>query len=473
MMEQACTTILVGKNATVDGSTMIARNDDTFLPLTPQKFVMQPAVNGRQEILVSNKNGFKAPLPENGYRTTFTPNADVEKNGVFDESSINEKNVAMSATESVYGNERALAYDPWVPNGLAEDSLQTMVAPFINSAREGVQYLGALIKKYGSPEGNGVLFSDKDDVWYMEIVTGHHWAATRIPDDAYAIAANQVAQDYIDFKQPDNYMWSEGLQEFVNEHHLNPKKNGEFNFRRIFGTDNEKDRHYNTPRVWYGQKIFTPEVEQSPESSDLPFICRANRLLTVEDLERVLSSHYNETPFDPLGHGSKEDKQRYRPIALNRTQNSHVLQIRNNVPEKQAAIMWICFGIPTFTPYVPFFTNANDTDPAWSNTPLEYDITSAYWMYRTLSMLTETHYAKFVQENRDYLTAAREQQYRLIEKTDLAAKELNGEKLTAFLTKQNYAMSADMKKRTMQLISHFITEGLTLSKLTFNMDSNL
>lgn len=73
----------------------------------------------------------------------------------------------------------------------------------------------------------------------MEIVTGHHWAATRIPDDSYAIAANQVAQDFIDFDDPKNYMWSDGLQEFVEEHHLNPHPET-FNFRKIFGTDNEK-----------------------------------------------------------------------------------------------------------------------------------------------------------------------------------------------------------------------------------------
>lgn len=472
MMEQVCTTILVGKKATIDGSTMIARNDDTFLPLTPQRFEMQQAYSGKKEIWKSNKNGFQAPLPENGYKTTMTPNADVDKCGVFGESSINEKNVAMSATESVYGNEHALAYDPWVKDGLAEDSLQNMVAPYINSAKEGVEYLGRLIKKYGSPEGNGVLFSDRDDVWYMEIVTGHHWAATRIPDDSYAIAANQVAQDFIDFDDPKNYMWSDGLQEFVEEHHLNPHPET-FNFRKIFGTDNEKDRHYNTPRVWYGQKCFTPDVLQDPQSSDLPFICKANRLLSVEDLEYVLASHYNETKYDPLGHGSDEDKLKFRPISLNRTQNSHVLQIRNDVPEEVSALMWICFGIPSFTPYVPFFTNAEDTDDSYSNTPLEYDINSAYWMYRTLSMLTESHYSKFVQECRDYLTQAREQQHRLVEETIQDARNYSGAELTAFLTKRNHEMVADMKARTMSQIGNFITEGLTLSKLTFNMDINL
>ncbi|MCG4607355.1 C69 family dipeptidase, partial [Bifidobacterium longum] len=70
--------------------------------------------------------------------------------------------------------------------------------PFINSAREGVQYLGQLIKKYGSAEGNGVIFSDKNDVWYMKIITGHHWVAQRIPDDCYAITGNRIAIQEVD-----------------------------------------------------------------------------------------------------------------------------------------------------------------------------------------------------------------------------------------------------------------------------------
>lgn len=100
----------------------------------------------------------------------------------------------MSATESVYANERVLAFDPLnLESGLNEDVIVAMVLPFIKSAQEGVAYLGDLVAKYGSAEGNGVIFSDKNDVWYMEIVTGHHWVAQRIPDDAYAVTGNRVA----------------------------------------------------------------------------------------------------------------------------------------------------------------------------------------------------------------------------------------------------------------------------------------
>ncbi len=116
------------------------------------------------------------------------------------------KNVALSATESVYANERVLAYDPLVKQGLAEDSMCTLVLPYIDSARQGVQLMGDLIAKYGSAEGNGVQYSDQNEVWYQEIVTGHHWVAVRIPDDCYAVAANQIAIEDVDFNDPENYM---------------------------------------------------------------------------------------------------------------------------------------------------------------------------------------------------------------------------------------------------------------------------
>ncbi|MBE1724927.1 C69 family dipeptidase [Lactobacillus plantarum] len=470
MYEQACTTILVGKKATVDGSTMIARNDDTFMPITPQKFIVHPAVHGRNETLTSGKNGFTAPLPADGYRYQAVPNIEVAEKGVFEENGFNEKNVGVSSTESVYGNEHTLTFDPFVPNGLAEDSLPTMLTPFIDSARGGVAYLGQLIAKYGSPEGNGVLFNDKDDVWYMEIVTGHHWVAQRIPDDAYAVAANQVAIQWVDFDDPDNFMWSDGIQEFVAEHHLNPDKEG-FNFRHIFGTDNEKDRHYNTPRVWYGQRYFNPEIEQDPQSSELPFICHAAKKISVADVEFVLGSHYNETKYDPFLNTPEAKK--FRPISMNRTQNSHVMQVRNDVPAEQSAIMWMTFGVPAFAPYLPFHANVSETDPSFANTPLKHDMNSAYWLYRTLSMIVESHYADFVQDDIDYLKECRIELGQFVAATDEQAAKLSGDELTAFLTEQDKVMVAKMRDKAQALIGQLVTKGLTLSKLTYNVDINL
>lgn len=468
----ACTSILVGKNASIDGSVMIARNDDTFLPLTPQRFYMHDPKNEKGKILQSTQNGFHARLLPDAVSYQATPNVEVNEKGLYEESGINAHNVAMSATESVYGNPRALAFDPLVVDGMAEDTMQTMVLPVISSARNGVEVLGQLVKQYGSPEGNGVLFADKDEAWYMEIVTGHHWVAQRIPDDAFVITANQVAIQEVVFDDPDNFMFSEGIQDFVSQHQLNPDHEG-WNFRHIFGTSTEKDRHYNTPRVWYGQHYLMPDAISEPTSSELPFICHADRKISVADISFILGSHYNETDYDPLGNGPAELKTAFRPISMNRTQNSHVLQLRNHVPEAQSAIMWLCFGVPAFSPYVPFFANANDTDPSYVNTPLHADSESAYWMYRKLSVLVESRYAEFAQDDRDYLTATSELMLSHVAQTDDVAAKLSGAELTTYLTNQNYLIVSEMKKRTNQLMNDLFEKGLTLSKLTFNMDINL
>ena len=469
----ACTTILVGKNASVDGSTMIARNDDTFRPITPQKFVIRPAAkneSGRK--IKSWLNNFKLDLPENAQAVPAVPNVDYKNRGYYDESGINQKNVAMSCTESTYGNERALAFDPLVKDGLDEDCMQSVVLPYIDSARNGVEYLGKLIAKFGSPAGNSVLFSDKDEIWYMEIVTGHHWVAQRIPDDAYAIAANRVSIELVDFDDSDNFMWSEGIQEFVAQHHLNVDHQG-WNFRHIFGTYSQQDRFYNTNRVWYGQKYFNPEIEQEPTDGDLPFIRRAAKKITREDIEFVLGSHYQNTPYDPFGKGTEEQKHRFRPIGLNRTQNSHILQIRNDVDHDKAAIMWLCIGGPTFTPFVPFFANMKDTDPSYNNTSMTYNLNDAWWYYKSLAALVETHYPQFVQLDTDYLNELNQYYRRRVYDVIKAAGAKKGSELTTYLTKANQETVAYTRKRSEKLWAQMMIDSINMSKLTFNMDENL
>jgi dipeptidase len=467
----ACTSILVGKKASLDGATYISRNEDRLVAIHPKRFLVQPAVTGRKEVYTSPYNGLTVPLPEKGYRYTSTPNGD-ESDGPNEEDGFNEKNVGESATESVYANERVLAYDPFVKNGLAEDSMTTLVLPFIDSARNGVRYLGELVKKYGSAEGNGVQFNDAAEVWYMEIVTGHQWVAVRIPDDCYAVAANQIAIEEIDFNDPDNYMWADGIQEFVANNQLNPDAD-RWNFRHIFGTNTEKDHHYNTPRVWFAQRYLNPEIEQDPESPELPFIRKASRKISVEDIQYILKSHYNETKYDPLGHGSEHDKKTYRAISLSRTANSHILQMRDSKTNGAAGVQWISFGVPSFCPHVPFFTNANDTDESYRNLPKTMSLDSAYWLYEALAMVVEAHYAEFIQADLDYQKELAQWARIKIREVDQRAQNLAGADLTNYLTKQNHEIATHYNQATKKLLADLTVQGAELSKLTFKMDPNL
>lgn len=464
---------MVGKKASMDGSTFIARNEDRVLAIEPKRFIVQPAVSGRDETYVSAYNGLTVKLPANGMRYTATPSGDQSK-GLNEEDGFNEANVGESATESVYANDRVLAYDPYVKNGLAEDSMTTLVLPYIHSAREGVKYLGNLIAKYGSAEGNGVQFSDQNEVWYMEIATGHQWVAVRIPDDCYAVAANQIAIEQIDFDDPDNYMWSPSIQEFVNLHGLNPDQD-QWNFRHIFGTNTKKDHHYNTPRVWFAQGYLNPiaAANQTPESADIPFIRKPERKIAVEDIQYILKSHYNETKYDPLGDGDEHDRKTYRAISLSRTAQSHILQMRNDVDPKHAAIQWIALGVPSFNAYVPFFTNADDTDVSYRELPAKMDLKSAFWLNEALAMVVESHYNDFAEKDLNFQKELGEWARRKIHEVDEHVKSLEGKELTTYLTSQNHEIANHFNTRAKELLFDLMTQGTELSALTFKMDPNL
>ena len=225
----SCTTILVGKKASIDGSTIISRNDDGHEALDPQRFVVvnpdeQPQ-NYRAVI-----SGVEVKLPDNPLRYTSMPNS-ILTNGIWPAAGINSENVAMSATETITTNSRILGIDPYVENGIGEEDIVTLVLPYIHSAREGVLRMGELLEEYGTYEPNGIAFSDKEEVWWLETIGGHHWAAVRIPDDAYVVAPNRMNIDHFDFNSDDT-LCSADLKDLIEKYHLNPDYDG-YNFRHI------------------------------------------------------------------------------------------------------------------------------------------------------------------------------------------------------------------------------------------------
>lgn len=373
----SCTTILVGKKASIDGSTIIARNEDGAEALNPEKFIyVKPADQPRhyQAVLSS----FHLDLPDNPMGYTSTPDA-VAGHGIWAAAGINSDNVAMTATETITTNSRILGVDPMAEDGLGEEDITAITLPYIHSAREGVARLGKLLETYGTYETNGICFSDQDECWYFESIAGHHWAAIRIPDDAYVIAPNRFNIDHFDFDSADT-MSAPDLQTIIEKYHLNPDQNG-YNLRHIFGSSTVKDTRYNNPRAWYGQKYFNPEIKQDPIDQDLPFICHTDKKISIEDVKFVLSSHYENTPYDVYGTTNTEgEKKLFRPIGINRNQELHILQIRNDVPKAIAGIHWLAFGPNTFNAVVPFYANVTDTPEQYKNTGAHYDPRSQYWL---------------------------------------------------------------------------------------------
>ena len=201
----ACTTILVGKNASYDGSTMIARNDDSGSGhFTPKKFVVVHP-DEQPKTYKSVISHVTIELPDDPMRYTAVPNA-VDGEGIWAAAGVNEANVAMTATETITSNPRVLGADPLVelqpaegdreevPGGIGEEDIVCIVLPYIRSAREGVKRLGSLLEQYGTYEMNGIAFQDQNEIWWLETIGGHHWIARRVPDDVYVVMPNQLGR---------------------------------------------------------------------------------------------------------------------------------------------------------------------------------------------------------------------------------------------------------------------------------------
>lgn len=454
----SCTAVLVGKKATVDGSTMIARNEDAGSGINPKRFVVVTPEDQPNEY-VSTFNNFRLKLPESPLRYTETPCADTS-DGLWGESGINTDNVAMSATETEFTNTTMLGLDPLVNDGIGEEAMLTVVLPYIHSAREGVKRLGDLVTKYGTCESNGIAFSDTDEVWYFETVGGHHWAAERIPDNAYVIAPNQTGIQEIDFNDPDHYMYSADLKEFAEKNHLN-KSPKDFNFRDIFGEDVQADHYYNTPRVWYGQKYLNPEINQDPESRTMPFERIPAHLVSIEDVAFILSSHYQGTDFDPYSKtGNQETRLRYRPIGMNRNQEMHILQIRPDFPAEHAAIHWLAEGVNIFNAPVPFFANCIDTPTNFKNTPARTTTESFYWLNKLIAMLADPFFAE---HDLDAMTAVSESRKfgfahgrQAVAKADAAYQDVDKTKLPEWHTSVNDKIAATITYNLKNLLHQLV-----------------
>ncbi|MBT1177604.1 C69 family dipeptidase [Bifidobacterium callimiconis] len=421
----ACTTILVGKNASYDGSTIIARNEDSQQgEFTSKKFiVVKPDDQPRHYRSVISH--VELDLPDDPMQYTSVPNANL-KEGIWGEAGVNEANVAMSATETLTTNERVIGadpfveltpargtegepgYEPEVPGGIGEEDMLTIVLPYISSAREGVERLGALLEEYGTYEMNGIAFSDVNEIWWMETVGGHHWIAKRVPDDAYVTMPNQLGIDEFDLDDAlgdqEEHMCSADLREFIDDNHLDlaVEPVSPLNPRDMFGSHSDRDHVYNTPRAWYMQRFLNPydevwdgpDAAHRPDSDDIPWARQPERKITIEDVKYVLSSHYQGTPYDPYGTlGDEHTRGSLRPIGINRQSQLAVMQIRPYRPESCRSIQWMAFGSNPFNTLVPFYANVDATPAYLADTTDHVDSGNFYWANRLIAALADAHFA--------------------------------------------------------------------------------
>ena len=422
-----CTTIIIGQEQTADGSMIVARSEDWDAMEAKNYEIFEDTDNGPREF-VAKDSPFRCELPEKalGYSALSPYNL----HGHWGSAGFNTAGVGMSATESIFSNDEVLKHDPLVENGVAENSVFNITLPYIHTAREGVERLGMLIEKYGIAEGFGIGFVDSKEIWYLETACGHRWLACRMPKDQYFVTGNQSRFRTYDPNDKENYLASADLIEFAEKHGLYNPAQGAFDFHEAYARDIKLDTTYNYPRVWGLQQFFSPEIKNDVTKNTFPVFAKAAHKVTLTELRTAFRFHYDNTEHDP--YLNSNPKEPYRPVSIFRTTQTHLLQVRPELPQAIGCVNYVAMGMADLGVFLPLYQGITSYPEAYTKGNGESSADSAYWKFRKIMVLGMTNYNK-------YAPIIKEDYANFEAETDQRQREMEEEYLRIYKTQPLHA----------------------------------
>lgn len=390
---QACSAFIVGKDLTADGSTLFGRTED--YPYAPdggrhnQNYVVVPAKTYKDGNKIEDEsNGFTYPhlANEMKYTAVYDSDRDNGSNGNFAAHGFNELGVAMTATVSATPNDKVLKEDPLVKDGLPEASLVDLALPRAKTAREVIETVAKVLDEKGSAEGNIIVAADKNELWYMEILSGHQYVAIKFPTNKYAVFANTYYLGHVDLNDKENVIASKDVEEVAKKaDNYKTDKDGNFMIAKSYGPDKYMER--NRSRTYAGIKWMDPQAKVNYDDEAFDLLREPtdpNKKYTVHDViaeQRNRFEHLPEYKADDLVEvGKKIDTNVYKYALGNENViDAHVYQIKPNLPNAFGGVMWLGLAQSRNTPYVPFYGNVEDTYEAFKNRSTKYDGKSWYW----------------------------------------------------------------------------------------------
>lgn len=422
-----CTTIIIGQEQTADGSMIVARSEDWDAMEAKNYEIFEATDNGPREF-VAKDSPFRCELPEKalGYSALSPYNL----HGHWGSAGFNTAGVGMSATESIFSSDEVLKHDPLVENGVAENSVFNITLPYVHTAREGVERLGMLIEKYGIAEGFGIGFVDSKEIWYLETACGHRWLACRMPKDQYFVTGNQSRFRTYDPNDKENYLASADLIEFAEKHGLYNPAQGAFDFHEAYARDIKLDTTYNYPRVWGLQQFFSPEIKNDVTKNTFPVFAKAAHKVTLTELRTAFRFHYDNTEHDP--YLNSNPKEPYRPVSIFRTTQTHLLQVRPELPQAIGCVNYVAMGMADLGVFLPLYQGITSYPEAYTKGNGESSNDSAYWKFRKIMVLGMTNYNK-------YAPVIKEAYAKFEAETDQRQREMEEEYLRIYKTQPLHA----------------------------------
>ncbi|HEM4695458.1 TPA: C69 family dipeptidase [Streptococcus suis] len=410
---QACSGFIIGKGLTTDGSILYGRTED--YPYPPNNgahnknyIVVPAAAYAKGDMLVDESFGFTAPHLANEFKYTSTPDAarGDGSNGNFGAHGFNEKGVSMTATVTAIPNKKILAVDPLVTaGGLGEAILIDYVLPRVTSAREGIELIAKTIDEKGSAEGNIIVIADKNEVWYMEILSGHQYVAIKFPEDKYAIFANTYYLGHVDFTDTENVIASAKVEEVAKQAENYMMVDGKFHIAKSYGPENYADG--DRSRTYAGIKLLDPASSVTYEDGVYDLLRQPtdpSRRFSLQDTFALQRNRFEHLPgFRPDDEAGKvkqgdngandqaADATYKYALGNENVIDAHVYQINSSLPSAFGGTVWLGLAQTRNTPYVPFYGIVTDTYEAFKNRSASYDTNSWYWTVQNIDKMAISH----------------------------------------------------------------------------------
>ncbi|MDO9695334.1 MAG: C69 family dipeptidase [Candidatus Latescibacteria bacterium] len=349
-----CYTILVGRDASADGSVLIGHNEDDAGDIVVNlRRVPARTYAARPPVILDGGARHDAGPRVNGFlwieATTQT----------FADVFVTDSGVAM-VSNSCPSREQD---DDFTQGGIAY-LLRRLVAEQAVSARDAVRLAGELVAQYGyTGSGRTYCFADRREGWLFCVVRGRHWAARRVPDDQVVVIPNRFVIHEVDFADDRNFAASPGLVDYATRRGwYDPATDGAFDFARAFNAlrDGPVLQDGNTLRHWRGLALLGNRAFDVQDR--LPFCVAPGRKLEPADLMLVLRDHYEGTPHDVTA-GYREgspNHTRLRTICTDATIHATVVRLHEALPEPLSILVYLSLGRPDTAPFLPFYPLAGD-----------------------------------------------------------------------------------------------------------------
>ena len=466
----ACTNFLVGKDASVDGSTMVSYAADSyalygFLHFVPASDYPAGAV---REVNDWDTGKPLCSIPQVAHTYNVVGN-------------MNEHQLTIG--ETTWGGRPELE----IGEGIDYGSLIYIALERCKTAREAIKCMTDLVAEYGyASSGETFSIADPNEVWMMELIgkgkveKGAVWVATRVPDDCIAAHANQARITTINFKDKENWMWSKDVVKFARKQgYFTGKKDEEFNFQEAYAPYDFSGLYVCEARVWSFFRKFSNDMDKYFDFASgktfvetngkyagerMPLYIKPNHKVSAQELKDCMRDQYEGTPLDitqgpdagpwnsKLRYGSlgfKLDSVQYwfeRPIATQQTGWSFVAQMRGYESAKAGGILWFGVDDAASTVYVPMYSTITEVPECFkegNGDMYNYSPTSAWWTYNIVANWAYTKYSAMMPDIKKVQAAWEDKFNSQVEAIDAQVANMDAIQAAEFLTKYSVAQEQE------------------------------